>query len=132
MNLLYILLILLSTKEGIEIKDAWIRPAARETNTAMYFEIINNGQTADTLYLAKSGLADNVELHETYKKDEMIGMRKSSFVVINPKSLFKFQPGGNHVMFIGLKRKLKNGDTVKAALYFKKAGVVKVMAVVRK
>jgi|WetSurMetagenome_2_1015567.scaffolds.fasta_scaffold116170_2 periplasmic copper chaperone A len=126
------LLILLNSKGNIEIKDAWIRPASNGMNTAMYFEIFNNGQTADTLYLAKSGLAEKVELHETFKKDDMIGMRKTNFVVVNPNSSFKFQPGGNHVMFIGLKKRLKIGNIASAALYFKKTGIIKIKAIVKK
>ena len=59
-------------------------------------------------------------------------MRKTEFVIINSKSTFKFQPGGNHVMFIGLRKKLKVGDLAETILYFKKAGIVKVKAVVRK
>jgi periplasmic copper chaperone A len=132
MKILLLILFLLNRQESIIIKDPWLRPGAKEMNTALYFEIINNEQTQDTLYLAKSGLAQNVELHETYKKDDLVGMRKTNFVIINPKSTFKFQPGGNHVMFIGLKKRLKIGDIANVALYFKKAGIIKIKAVVKK
>lgn len=132
MSIFILLLIVLFEQINIEIKDPWMRPGAKGMNTAMYFEVVNSGDEADTLYMAKSNLANIVELHETYKKDDMMGMRKTDFVVIKAKSSFKFQPGGNHVMFIDLKRKLKAGDKGEAELYFKKEGKIIVKAVVRK
>lgn len=132
MNIILSLIILLLQHSNIEINDSWLRPGAVGMNTAMYFEIINKGEKADTLYMAKSNLANIVELHETYKKDDMMGMRKTDYVVIKAKSSFKFQPGGNHVMLIDLKRKLKIGDKGEVTLFFKKEGKVKVKAVVQK
>jgi copper(I)-binding protein len=132
MNIILSLIILLLQHSNIEIKDPWLRPGGVGMNTAMYFEIVNKGEQADTLYMAKSNLANIVELHETFKKDDMMGMRKIDYVVIKAKSSFKFQPGGNHVMLIDLKRKLNVGDTGKATLYFKKEGKVKVKAVVQR
>lgn len=112
--------------------DPWLRPGAKGMNTAMYFEIVNKTNEADTLYMAKSSLANIVELHETYKQGDMMGMRKTKFVVISPKSSFKFQPGGNHIMMIDLKKRLIKGMSGEVSLYFKKAGKIKVKAVVRK
>ena len=40
--------------------------------------------------------------------------------------LFGAKPGGYHVMFIDLKRQLKEGETVKGTLTFEKAGTVPV------
>ena len=131
MNIILSLLILLLQHSNIEIKDPWLRPGAVGMNTAMYFEIVNKGEQADTLYMVKSNLANIVELHETFKKDDMMGMRKIDYVVIKADSSFKFQPGGNHVMLIDLKKKLKVGDTGEATLFFKKEGTVKVKAVVK-
>jgi copper(I)-binding protein len=132
MNLFFLALILLYPPNSIEIKDAWLHPGAKGMNTAMYFEVVNNSNLADTLYLAKSDLANIVELHETYRKDDMMGMRKTDYVVIKAKSSFKFQPGGNHVMMIDLKKKLKVGDAGETILFFKKAEKIKVKAFVRK
>jgi copper(I)-binding protein len=132
MSIFFLILIVLFEEINIQVKDPWLRPGAKGMNTAMYFEIVNSGDKADTLYKAESNLANIVELHETYMKDDMMGMRKTDFVVIKAKSSFKFQPGGNHVMFIDLKRKLKIGDKGEVTLFFKKEGKVKVKAVVRK
>ncbi|MCU7520972.1 MAG: copper chaperone PCu(A)C, partial [Ignavibacteria bacterium] len=87
-------------QNGIEIKDAWIRPGAKDMNTALYFEIINHTGKPDTLYEARSNLAQKVEVHETYKQGDMMGMRPAKIVIVGANSSFKFQPGGHHVMFI--------------------------------
>ncbi|MCX6150399.1 MAG: copper chaperone PCu(A)C [Ignavibacteriales bacterium] len=132
MFLIFSLIILLVQQTNIDIMDPWLRPGAKGMNTAMYFEIVNKTNEADTLYMAKSSLANIVELHETYKQGDMMGMRKTKFVVISPKSSFKFQPGGNHIMMIDLKKRLIKGMSGEVSLYFKKAGKIKVKAVVRK
>ena len=52
----------------ITIQDAWIRPAAAKANSALFFEVVNNSSSPDTLLSAKGNLSEIVEIHETYKK----------------------------------------------------------------
>jgi copper(I)-binding protein len=117
---------------SVEVTNAWIRPGAKGMNTAAYFEIVNKGSKADTLYNVKSSLSKIVELHETYKVGDAMGMRKTSFVVIPAKSSFYFKPGGNHVMLIDLKNKMSIGKTGDITLYFKREGRIKINAEVKK
>ncbi|HEX2963418.1 MAG TPA: copper chaperone PCu(A)C [Ignavibacteriales bacterium] len=119
-------------QNGIEIKDAWIRPGAKDMNTALYFEIINHSGKPDTLYEARSNLAQKVEVHETYKQGDMMGMRPAKMVIVGANSSFKFQPGGHHVMFINLRKSLKKGTTGEVTLYFRHAGQIKITPEVRK
>jgi copper(I)-binding protein len=116
----------------IEIKNAWMRPGAKDMNTALYFEVKNNSSQADTLYDAKSGLAERVEVHETYMQGDMMGMRPAKAVEIKANSTFKFQPGGHHVMFINLKQNLRKGSSAEVTLYFRHAGEIKIKPEVRK
>ncbi len=125
-------LMLLFQPNTIEVKDAWIRPGAKGMNTAVYFEIVNKGNKADTLFNVKSSLSKIIELHETYKVGDAMGMRKTPIVVIPAKSSFYFKPGGNHVMLIDLKNKLSVGKSGDINLYFKKAGKIKITAGVKK
>jgi len=132
MYLIISLFISLIYSSGIEVKDAWIRPGAQGMNTAIYFSINNTGDTSDTLYNAKCEVAKVVEVHETYKAGDMMGMRKTDFVLVKGNSSFSFKPGGHHVMLIDLKKKLRVGEKYHFTLYFKKAGEVRVTAEVRK
>lgn len=121
-----------NNNSGIEIKDAWIRASAQGSNTALFFEVMNNSNKPDTLFSAESKIAEVVEIHETYKREnDMMGMRRVNFVVIPPKSAVKFQPRDLHVMLIELKNDLRINDNCEVVLKFKNAGKVKIDAVAR-
>lgn len=117
---------------SLSIKNAWMRTSAQGSNSALFFEIVNNSEKPDTLLSAESNMAEVVEVHETFKREnDMVGMRKVSSVVIPPKSIVKFKPRDLHVMLIKLKRDLKLNEEGETTLIFKKAGKIKVEAVVR-
>ncbi|GEM_PF-977228 len=116
----------------LKIKNAWVRPAAKGANSAFYFVLQNNGSKPDTLIGAESKLAEIVEVHESYKRDnDRMGMRPAGKLVINPKSELEFKPGGFHVMLLDLQKDFKIGDSFEAGLQFKYAGKIKVIAEVR-
>lgn len=124
--------VLLTAQSKMEIKKAWLRPAAKEMNSALFFDIMNNGDKPDTLVDAQSNISDDVMIHESYKKgNDMMGMRMLKFVAVPPRSVIKFKPKGLHVMIMDLKEDLKNGQTKEFTLVFRKAGTVKVKATVR-
>ncbi len=126
------LLLLFSLSQNqIEIKDAWARPAAKNSNSALYFEVVNKGNTADTLYQVTSDVSKIVEIHETFSRGDKMGMRKTDFVVIKANSTFQFKPRAHHVMLIGLKDKMLPTQKKEFTLHFKKAGKIKVSADVK-
>lgn len=119
-------------KSKIQINDPWIRVSAEGSNTALFFEVINNSDKPDTLLAAESDLSEVVEVHETFKQEnDMMGMRRVKFVVIPPKSSVKFKPRDLHVMLVKLKKDLKENDKGEAVLIFKNSGRIKFSAVVR-
>ena len=133
---MYILMILISllnfSQSGkLEVKDGWVRPAGKGMNTAFYFKIENNADKADTLLSVKSGVAKMVQMHETFKKDGMMGMREIKAIPVNSKSTLEFKPGGYHVMVMNLKADLKMGASAEFVLHFKYAGDVTVKAPVK-
>jgi hypothetical protein len=122
----------LSAQSKIEIKKAWLRPAAKEMNTALFFEIINNGDKPDTLVEASSKISDDVMIHESYKKGkDMMGMRMLGFVAVPPKSVMMFKPKSLHVMIMEVKEEVKIGQRKEISLVFKRAGTIKIKATVR-
>lgn len=121
-----------SIKSKITILNAWVRPAAKGANSAMYFVIQNNEDKPDTLTVVRSKLADIVELHETYKKqDDKTGMRPVKFIAVPAKSKAELKPGGFHVMLLDMVKDFKKGDSFEAVVQFKNAGKIKVNAVVQ-
>ena len=126
-----LLSIIISAGDKIEVKDAWLRTGAEGLNTALYFKIENNSERPDTLYNVSSDIAHHVMMHETYKKDGMMGMREIKDIIVKPKSSIEFKPGSYHVMVMNLKKDLKKGEKVEFILYFKSAGAVNIAAVVQ-
>ncbi len=96
---------------------------------AGYMEITNNGDTADTLVEVKADFP-RVEIHTVLMSDDGVArMRKlDDGLEIAPGETVALQPGGFHIMFMGL-----NGDpfevdeTVNATLVFENAGMVDVV-----
>ncbi len=133
---MYFLLIIISllnfsSKGNLEVKDAWVRPAGKGMNTALYFKVENNSDKADTLLSVKSSAAKLVQMHETFMKGDMMGMRQVKAITINARSIFEFKPGGYHVMVMNLKEDLKKGSSVLFILHFKYAGNVTIKASVK-
>jgi len=62
----------------------------------------------------------------------MMRMSPVENIEIPAKSQAKLEPGGLHVMLIGLKRELKPDEKIKLKLQFEKGGMQEVEAVVRK
>ena len=133
---MYIFLVLVSllnftSKGNLQVKDGWIRPAGKGMNTAFYFKAVNNSDKADTLLSVKSDVAKMVQMHETFNKNGMMGMRQVKAIPIRPESTLEFKPGGYHVMVMNLKIDMKKGDSAQFTLHFKYAGNIKVTAPVK-
>ena len=113
----------------ITIQNAWARPAAKNANSAFYFILFNNSTKADTLLGAETKVAEEAEIHESFKKDnDRMGMRPAGKLAIKPKSKFEFKPGGFHVMLLGVLKDLKIGDKIEAVLLFKYSGRIRIKA----
>jgi copper(I)-binding protein len=92
-----------------------------------YLTITNNGSAPDKLLSATTAAADHVEIHEMATKDGVMTMRhQPNGVTIEPGKTVAFAPGGYHLMLMGLKGPLKEGDRLKATLAFEKAGPIDV------
>ncbi len=116
---------------GLAIRNAAVGVAAQGMSSAAFFRIVNNSEEADTLYGVRAGFAEMAQLHESFRKDGMVGMRPVKFVVIPAKSSFYFKHGGYHIMLMNVIEDLKSGDKVKLELLFKRAGVITVEAAVK-
>ena len=125
------LVLLGSNQHSIKIKNAWIRPADKGMNSAMYFMIENNSDKADTLYKAASKSAALVQIHETFMKNGLMGMREVKYIAVPAHSSVIFKPGGYHVMFIQLKKDFKIKSREEAYLYFKSGTKIKIHPIVK-
>jgi copper(I)-binding protein len=106
----------------LKVENPYIRPADIGMTSALYFQVINQSDKNDTLYDVHANYCEAAQIHESYMKDGMMGMREVKYVVVPPRSVLKFKPGGYHVMLINVKRKLINGEKVRVELLFKRSG----------
>jgi copper(I)-binding protein len=115
------------------ISGAWARAAAvTDKPTAAYLEISNPGNQADALIGASSPAAASVEIHETTTDASgMTGMHPVDRIDVPAGGEVRLEPGGFHLMLMGLDQPLKAGDTIKLDLKFEKAGTITVDAAVR-
>ncbi|MCB1332234.1 MAG: copper chaperone PCu(A)C [Roseivivax sp.] len=109
----------------IKVSDPYARAStAMATSGAAFLVIENTGPEDDRLIAARSDIADRVELH-THKEDANGVMQmlevKEGFAVPAGAS-HALARGGDHLMFLGLKRPMEHGATVAVTLTFEKAG----------
>ena len=95
-----------------------------------YLRLENHGAQADRLVSASADVSKSVELHQMQMQGEVMRMRQIDAVEIPPNQSVVLEPGGVHIMLVGLKAPLKEGDRFPMMLRFEKAGEVKVQVVV--
>jgi len=114
----------------ITLSKAWMRPPpGRRDTSAAYLTIVNDGG-ADTLLSVSSPMADEVQMHISEMKDDMMRMREEETVPIPAHGTVIYKPGGRHLMVFGVHEGGKAGDKFTLTLTFKRAGVMTIEGVV--
>ena len=116
------------TLGGLKIAHPAIpQPMTRAMTAGGYFSIENTGTEADRLIAVEADIARRVELHTTeHGADGSAKMVHVEALDLPAGGTVTLQPGGLHVMFMGLTKALAEGDRVPGALVFEKAGRVEV------
>jgi periplasmic copper chaperone A len=92
-----------------------------------YFSIENAGPAPDRLVSLTADVAPRSEIHEMKMDNGTMIMRPvAGGLVVPAGGKVELKPGGYHIMFVGIVRQLKAGETIKAVLTFEKAGPVTV------
>ena len=111
----------------LAIHQPWSRalpPVA--PNGAAYFRIVNHGKAADRIVSAHSPVADRAELHTHEMKEGVMTMRRVPSAEVPAGGGLSFEPGGLHVMLLGLKQPLVEGESFPLTLEFRDAGKIEV------
>lgn len=113
---------------NLKLTAAWARATPKgATVGGGYFTITNTGNAADRLVGGTSDISNRFEIHQMSMDKGVMKMREvTSGIEITPGQTVRFEPSGYHIMFVGLKHPLKEGDHIKATLQFEKAGNVSV------
>lgn len=92
-----------SAARELRIEDGWVRampPNARMT--AAYMTLSNPGDSAISIRGASSPDAADVSLHETRSTADGVTMRAVESLTIEPGEQVQLEPGGLHLMLMGL------------------------------
>ncbi|MFA7646292.1 MAG: copper chaperone PCu(A)C [Phenylobacterium sp.] len=103
---------------GLEVAQAWSRPAVAGMNGAGYMTIRNHGKAAQTLVKVESPAARKVEMHRTVTSGGVARMEPVARLAVPAGGEARLAPGGNHLMLIGLTEPLKSGQRVPVTLTF--------------
>lgn len=112
----------------IEVSGPWSRATPGGARVgAGYLTIRNLGGKADRLVSGTAEIAERVEVHAMRVTDGIMRMRRlTKGLEIGPSATIEFKPGGYHFMFVGLKRPIVKGESIRASLVFENAGKVEI------
>jgi copper(I)-binding protein len=116
---------------GIHVDHVWSRAAMVGHEGVVYLTISDTG-TQDTLIGITTPVATTADLHETTNDHGVMKMRSVASLTVEPGKPVTLAPGGYHIMLMGLKQALKQGDSFPVTLSFANAGQVTAMATVEK
>lgn len=116
------------------ISHSWARATAPSASNGAVFSTIANASTsADELTSASVAvaIADHTELHaHTKGADGVMRMAPVTAIAVPAGGSAVLKPGGFHIMLLGLKKPLIEGQQIALTLTFTHAGTVQVQAVV--
>jgi periplasmic copper chaperone A len=107
----------------VVVESAWARATPGGARTgAVYLTLVARGTDGDRLIGIATPVADQAQLHVESIENGIMKMRPVAGVEVKPGAAAVLKPGAIHVMLIGLKQPLKEGETFPLTLDFAKAG----------
>lgn len=123
----------------VQVLEPWARPAQMGQNGAVF--MLLKSAVDDQLIKVECADCKTVELHthitETVQdkegqKVDIKKMRPVPFIPLKAEKITELKKGGLHIMLMGMKRTLKEGDPITLKLLFQKAPPLEIVAVVKK
>ena len=116
----------------VTVDDPWGRPSPSSAENAAFYMTLVGGTETDTLTGASSAACMMTEVHETTMKDGQMSMAPvDGGVVVRPGETVVLEPGGLHVMCMGIVEPLTAGDTVEVELSFASGETTTITAGIR-
>lgn len=116
---------------ALRLEAPWTRAALQGRQGAGFLTIRNTGATPDRLVAARSPAAGRMELHTHIRDGDVMRMRPVEDIPVPAQGSVSLEPGGLHLMFMGLNRPLVQGETIPVTLRFAQAGEVTIQLLVQ-
>ena len=106
-------------EQTLRVENARVRASLNGApNTGGWLTISNPGPNADRLVGAACDCAGEVQMHTMSVDGQMMRMAQVEGFDIPAGGALTLQPGGDHLMFLGLTSPLEAGSAVEATLTF--------------
>ncbi|WP_347587931.1 copper chaperone PCu(A)C [Acrocarpospora sp. B8E8] len=113
----------------LSIVDPWVK-TTKEGMTAAFGTLVNDTDADVVVVSGASPLSPKIELHEVVDNDGKMIMRpKEGGFTIPARSSHQLQPGGDHIMLMGVTEEVKPGAQIEFTLTLKDGGTVTFTAV---
>jgi copper(I)-binding protein len=107
---------------SLMIEGAFARASSGHgKNSAAYLSIHNHSPNDDYLIEAKTNVAAMTSIHNHINDKGIMKMRAVQQIAIPANDTIKLQPGGFHIMLMGLKKPLLEGDKFDLTLVFQES-----------
>ena len=115
---------------NIKIVHPWAMSIApsptHDISVAGYLVLRNTGDKPDKLLSASTAIASKVELRFFDNASDPPLARQTNAIEIPTGGEVRLQPGGSHLMLMGLKQPLQEGRYFSIVLHFERAGTIAV------
>jgi periplasmic copper chaperone A len=119
--------------DSVQVGDPYVRGVPPgQPNSAAFMTLTNTGGTDQALVAAESAASKVVELHTHIMEEGMMKMRKVEKIDLPAGQPVSLQPGGLHIMLIGLQQELVPDQPVTLHLVFDDGSKQEIQAPVRK
>ena len=109
-----------SAQAQVSVERPWVRATVAQQQAPGAFMVLRAAR--DTRLVAVSSpLTPQVELHEMKLQDNVMKMREVPAITLKAGQPLELKPGGYHVMLMGLKGAVTEGQTVPLTLVFEGA-----------
>lgn len=108
-----------SAAEDVQVTQPYARAVvASQLNSGVFMTLSNSGQADHAIVKISGTVARAVEMHGHLNDNGILRMRPMAKITIPAGGETRLQPGGMHVMLIGLNQTLEAGGTVRIELSF--------------
>lgn len=118
---------------ALSIQHPWSRETAvGQAVGGGFLTITNNGSREDRLLAGTTPVAAEVQLHTMTMDGGVMRMRQvTGGIALPARGSVELKPGGYHIMFMGLKQQLRQGERFPVTLRFQRVGNVTVQFAVQ-
>ncbi len=126
-SLIILALVAVPAWAQVTVEEPWSRATPPGAKVGVgYMRIKNAGSATARVVGASSPLAKRVELHVTERDGGVLRMQMTDAYVVPAGGEVVLEPGGSHLMLMGLEHPLKEGEHVPLTLKLEQGGEVQV------